>query len=693
MVSVVILLALLACLAVPPGSLAQQSGHRPSRGSEKHRQDARLTLLAPEISTDPLSELKFQVAEPRNFAIQVAVSQANLHVEAFCTRCQPTVVATVTREGVVVGSGSTTVIANDEARSDTPVITQTGDVLNIAVDGETIAARTVTFPTANPVQCGSTTLTGSFDPSTPLLHAIAFHNGASEEVVPTASGNAYTANFARPFEADGGIAIEEAERDDTHSLPSYGPVDLVTHFSASVLCEASVDSDHDGIPDSADQCPTEAGPAPTGCPAAPGVNAPVAQCDVYWTKPRQSLSVPALVGVLSNDVDPAGSSLTAHVLSINFGISTHPYRLNPGTGALTYNPGPSGKSFKAVIVYRDTNVSGAVSNTTTATIWVQPNPPPASVYAACRPATFSTSKSKRPVYVALGDSYSAGEGACDANLKDCGYAPSTNELGKDECHRSSHSYPQLMAQRLKPSGWGFVNSTCSGAIINDISYSSHSWGSREPAQIETLHHHDNATEEVDLVTIGVGGNDMEFAKVLKDCVGAAAGGEAHCFQKNRPPVKVPSPPGNVSICAQAAIEVRLTCVYERVHAAAPAARLFVMGYPHLFAADPHHPDNCDLYAQDAEEITRFENAFNSQIEHAVAKANATDGQFAVFVSNAHTFDGHELCRKKGSPSYLHGWLPKGVLKLKAVDGHVESFHPNIEGQKALFNTLLEAAPF
>lgn len=319
------------------------------------------------------------------------MSQGNLHVEAFCTRCQPTVVATVTREGVVVGSGSATVEANDEARSDTPVMTRSGDVLSIAVDGETIATRTVTFPTANPVQCGSTTLTGSFDPSTPLLHAIASRNGGIEEAVPSASGNGYTASFAQPFEADEGLVIEEAARDDTHSLPAYGPVDLVTHFSASVLCETAVDTDHDGIPDSADQCPTEAGPAPTGCPATPppSTDAPVAGCDAYWTQPQTAIHVAAAQGVLVNDEDPNGLPLTTHVVAINFGLSSHSYKLNATSGALDFYPGRQTKPFEAIMTYEDTNSAGTSSRPTTIRIFVQPNRPAASLLKPCPRATGS----------------------------------------------------------------------------------------------------------------------------------------------------------------------------------------------------------------------------------------------------------------------------------------------------------------
>jgi hypothetical protein len=149
----------------------------------------------------------------------------------------------------------------------------------------------------------------------------------------------------------------------------------------SCISSSPVDSDHDGIPDSSDECPFEPGLAPTGCP--PSKTAPVANCDIYWTTPGHELIVPSAAGLLHNDTDPNGSALTAHVVSLSFGVSTHPYSLSVASGALTFSPGSSRRSSRALIQYLDIDSNGQRSNTTTAEILVQVNRPAASVLSRC----------------------------------------------------------------------------------------------------------------------------------------------------------------------------------------------------------------------------------------------------------------------------------------------------------------------
>src|SRR5882724_3006447 len=67
-----------------------------------------------------------------------------------------------------------------------------------------------------------------------------------------------------------------------------------------------------------------------------------------------------------------------------------------------------------------------------------------------------------PVYVALGDSYSSGEGACKpVTITGCDYRAGT-ATGADNCHRSSNAYGAREAAKLAH-GWKFVFAACSGA--------------------------------------------------------------------------------------------------------------------------------------------------------------------------------------------------------------------------------------
>jgi hypothetical protein len=114
----------------------------------------------------------------------------------------------------------------------------------------------------------------------------------------------------------------------------------------------------------------------TDCMAGQGTEPPLARCDVYWVKPHGQLTVGA-PGVLGNDSDPAGLPLRAVVDKINFGVSDHPYHLNPATGALRFTPRstPGGKPFAAQITYHVKDSAGKTSNQTTATIFIEKSRP------------------------------------------------------------------------------------------------------------------------------------------------------------------------------------------------------------------------------------------------------------------------------------------------------------------------------
>ncbi|MCA1820507.1 MAG: transglycosylase SLT domain-containing protein, partial [Pseudonocardia sp.] len=107
--------------------------------------------------------------------------------------------------------------------------------------------------------------------------------------------------------------------------------------------------------------------------------------------------------------------------------------------------------------------------------------------------------STRPTdsYVALGDSYSAGEGVepYDANSDVGGATPGF----RDACHRSTSAYPRQIAPSGDTTDFHFI--ACSGSVINDISGTGTNWN--ESPQLKQGYLDDNVTR----VTLSVGGND------------------------------------------------------------------------------------------------------------------------------------------------------------------------------------------
>ncbi|MBO0885627.1 MAG: hypothetical protein J2P17_35900, partial [Mycobacterium sp.] len=104
-------------------------------------------------------------------------------------------------------------------------------------------------------------------------------------------------------------------------------------------------------------------------------------------------------------------------------------------------------------------------------------------------------------YVALGDSYSSGEGAVD-------YYPKT-ETDANKCHRSKNAYSQLVGKQYQFAG-GASFAACSGARVNNLLNGQYN----EPGQISN---NPNLNERTTLVTLSIGGNDLGFADVIQAC--------------------------------------------------------------------------------------------------------------------------------------------------------------------------------
>lgn len=100
-------------------------------------------------------------------------------------------------------------------------------------------------------------------------------------------------------------------------------------------------------------------------------------------------------------------------------------------------------------------------------------------------------------YVALGDSFTAGP------LVTGEVRPRMPLLG---CLQSSANYPKFLAEEL---GVGeLIDVSCSGAVISHFYEAQFSY---QPPQLDAL------TEDTDLVTVGIAGNDFGFADILLDC--------------------------------------------------------------------------------------------------------------------------------------------------------------------------------
>ncbi len=135
------------------------------------------------------------------------------------------------------------------------------------------------------------------------------------------------------------------------------------------------------------------------------------------------------------------------------------------------------------------------------------------------------------VYLAFGDSYSSGEGAGnDFEFEDpdyfSAYEPDTYAEDLHEhyadvppgnsCHRALNNYAKLNRDRLEPGKEVvLIDVTCSGAVANQIYGSGEHQLSNAASQLGAK---GLSVDDVDLVTLGVGGNDGRFAEIGFACV-------------------------------------------------------------------------------------------------------------------------------------------------------------------------------
>ena len=221
-----------------------------------------------------------------------------------------------------------------------------------------------------------------------------------------------------------------------------------------------------------------------------------------------------------------------------------------------------------------------------------------AVPATVMSASAQTSAASGTHYVALGDSYSSGDGA--------------GSYSGGSCDRSAYAYPQQWANANAPASFAFV--ACSGATTSDVLSS----------QVSAL------SASTTLVSITIGGNDVGFSSVLETCVlestssceSAVAGAEA----------KVASP-----------LPSELDSVLQTIRKDAPAARIVVLDYPELY--DLSRSSSC-IGLSTADRTALNQGA--DQLDSAIAAAAARNGD--SFLDVRSQFSGHEIC---DSSSWLH----------------------------------------
>ena len=270
--------------------------------------------------------------------------------------------------------------------------------------------------------------------------------------------------------------------------------------------------------------------------------------------------------------------------------------------------------------------------------------------------TTATHKKPAPTtYVALGDSYSSGEGISP-------FTADSNDQQGDRCHRSAGAYPSDAAAVLGFAPPLFAFHACTGARVQDF-YSANA-GHHAPSQLSWLNGQDS------LVTVTVGGNDAHFLDTMATCVAVQICQGLWTNQVDKAILQLgdDSPTNMLSLAR----------LYGQIRAAAPNAKIFAVGYPRFFPVTP--PDQCPTgigttFVKD--QMIWIDSEIKS-IDETMRVAATAAGVAYVDAYDANR--DHELCT--AAPYLNNATLSRSVI--------ASSFHPNAAGQESLAR-LVEAA--
>lgn len=248
-------------------------------------------------------------------------------------------------------------------------------------------------------------------------------------------------------------------------------------------------------------------------------------------------------------------------------------------------------------------------------------------------------------YVALGDSYASG----------AGLAQRTDAA----CERSSLSYPSLLAKTYKPAK--FKNVTCSGATTRSL------WNKQGKAapQLNAL------TKDTDLITVSLGGNDLRFADVLRQCVIARL-----ADRQSSQPCRDQLNAGGVDKLAKGVVDLapRIRSMLVDINRRSPHARIVVVGYPALF---PSKGDSCGESVPLAKGDVTYLDLTTRRLNAMLAQQARNRG--AVYVDTYTVSTGQDMCQPEGT-RWTNPLLPVTV----------GSAHPNFLGHLFMGNRVYEA---
>ncbi|GAB3466649.1 GDSL-type esterase/lipase family protein [Actinophytocola sediminis] len=276
------------------------------------------------------------------------------------------------------------------------------------------------------------------------------------------------------------------------------------------------------------------------------------------------------------------------------------------------------------------------------------------------------------------------------------------------CHRSSSAeITHLENVRVGAETYAIdeadrLNIACSGATTEAIDQESFK---SEPKQVDQLAAHAESLD-IKLIVLSVGGNDIQFSDIIKECAAAfSAGSSTHCNQalKGALAGRIDGMKAAVTRSVEAIRSAMADAGYQTTD-----YRLVLQSYPSPIprGADNRYPETdwsrvttggCPFYDDDSDwAVEEVVPGIAHAIESVAQETNAD------FLDLRNALNGHEVCAKgvdqAGEGNTLANSLPKAHSEWMrwigapgVGQGDVQEFmHPNFYGQQELgrcLNTL------
>jgi len=249
---------------------------------------------------------------------------------------------------------------------------------------------------------------------------------------------------------------------------------------------------------------------------------------------------------------------------------------------------------------------------------------------------FAGAAQAAPRYTALGDSYAAGP-LIPAPLPPFG------------CLKSSSNYGHLAELTLQYPE--YADPTCSGAETEDMTQSQGVTPGPNPPQFDSL------TADTALVTVQIGGNDIGFSSIAKDCLSTSPSGHP-CQDKY-------VAGGQDEISRRIAETApKVDAVLDGIRARSPQAKVLVVNYSAIL---PHTGNGCWPQMPIARADVPYMRAKQEELNAMLAQQAAANGDTLVDVYGASV--GHDACALPGIR-----WV-EPVVPVNAA----APLHPNLGG--------------